>query len=212
MQNLKNPSLPHKESHEILGFEDRNCGFASEDAGSYLVGNDQVRTTQSTIYTSKPNLSEKEMQVLSNTFTNYLNLTLETLKSYNFVSDQQIQLACEYALKLTELEANVKLTQIEALKSLVQSESMIKSVRDNALISKANAYVNFLNVVLNAQNVSANDKGATHQNNVIATINEIGLNASGELDELTGYSQSLTELKNDVLQMAVFDNKPNTND
>lgn len=144
--------------------------------------------------------------MLENTFSKYLKLCLEQLKLYDFTGQEQTQLAMEYALKLTELEANVKFTQTEALKSIVQAESMIKSVRDNALISKANCYVGFLNVVLNAQNVSGG-QNQTHQSNVVGVINEIGLNANGELDELTGYAETLKELKNDVLKMASFDNK-----
>lgn len=145
--------------------------------------------------------------MLQNTFSKYLKLSLKELKAYNFTGQEQTQLAMEYALKLTELEANVKLTQIESLKSLVQAESMIKSVRDNALISKANAYVGFLNVVLNAQNTSGG-QAQTHQRNVVTTINNIGLNADGEQDELTGYDKALKELKADVLQMAGYDNDP----
>ena len=154
-------------------------------------------------------------------------MCMENFASHNFSGEQQNQLSMEYALKLTELEgnikltqaeleanikltqaealksiANIKLTQAEALKSIVQSESMIKSVRDNALISKANCYVGFLNVVLNAQNTSANDKGNTHQNNVVSTISKIGTNAQGELDELENYTNILNELKNDILALA----------
>ena len=167
-------------------------------------------------------------------------MCMENFASHNFSGEQQNQLSMEYALKLTELEANIKLTQAEleanikltqaealkieanikltqaealnletnmkltqaeALKSIVQSESMIKSVRDNALISKANCYVGFLNVVLNAQNTSANDKGNTHQNNVVSTISKIGTNAQGELDELENYTNILNELKNDILAL-----------
>lgn len=156
-------------------------------------------------------------------------MCMENFASHNFSGEQQNQLSMEYALKLTELEeniklnqaklteleanikltqgklteleVNIKLTQAEALKSIVQSESMIKSVRDNALISKANCYVGFLNVVLNAQNTSANDKGNTHQNNVVSTISKIGTNAQGELDELENYTNILNELKNDILAL-----------
>ena len=142
-------------------------------------------------------------------------MCMENFASHNFSGEQQNQLSMEYALKLTELEANIKLiqaealkleaniklTQAEALKSIVQSESMIKSVRDNALISKANCYVGFLNVVLNAQNTSANDKANTHQNNVVSTISKIGTNAQGELDELENYTNILNELKNDILAL-----------
>lgn len=133
-------------------------------------------------------------------------MCMENFASHNFSGEQQNQLSMEYALKLTELEANIKLTQAEALKSIVQSESMIKSVRDNALISKANCYVGFLNVVLNAQNTSANDKGNTHQNNVVSTISKIGTNAQGELDELENYTNILNELKNDILALTTQDN------
>ena len=128
-------------------------------------------------------------------------MCMENFASHNFSGEQQNQLSMEYALKLTELEANIKLTQAEALKSIVQSESMIKSVRDNAFISKVNCYVGFLNVVLNAQNTSANDKGNTHQNNVVSTISKIGTNAQGELDELENYTNILNELKNDILAL-----------
>ena len=139
--------------------------------------------------------------MLQTTFKKYFTMCMENFASHNFSGEQQNQLSMEYALKLTELEGNIKLTQAEALKSIVQSESMIKSVRDNALISKANCYVGFLNVVLNAQNTSANDKGNTHQNNVVSTISKIGTNAQGELDELENYTNILNELKNDILAL-----------
>lgn len=143
----------------------------------------------------------KGINMLQTTFKKYFTMCMENFASHNFSGEQQNQLSMEYALKLTELEANIKLTQAEALKSIVQSESMIKSVRDNALISKANCYVGFLNVVLNAQNTSANDKGNTHQNNVVSTISKIGTNAQGELDELENYTNILNELKNDILAL-----------
>lgn len=148
----------------------------------------------------------KGINMLQTTFKKYFSMCMENFASHNFSGEQQNQLSMEYALKLTELEANIKLTQAEALKSIVQSESMIKSVRDNALISKANCYVGFLNVVLNAQNTSANDKGNTHQNNVVSTISKIGTNAQGELDELENYTNILNELKNDILALTTQDN------
>lgn len=49
---------------------------------------------------------------------------------------------------------------------------MLRSLKDNTAINRANAYVNFLQVVGNANNESAI---AAHSSNVIRTINRIGL-------------------------------------
>lgn len=141
-------------------------------------------------------------------FVKYFDLIANKLRASNFTGDELHKLALEYALKMLELEANIKVAQAEGLKSVVQAESMIRSVSDNALISKANAYVGFLNTMLNATAIANNSAGAgsTHSNNVISVINAINDN------ELKGYKEVLAELKHDILNLTRNDNNNATQD
>ncbi|MCH5322705.1 MAG: hypothetical protein J1E31_03880 [Helicobacter sp.] len=138
----------------------------------------------------------------------------ENLKSFNFTDDKLCSLSSELALRLVEadlkekesalareklqreMEALVlqnkvqrKQLELEALKALVQAESMVRSVGDNAVINRANAYVGFLNVVGNASESSAI---ASHSNGVITEIKKISDTA------LTGsYAPILANWRND---------------
>ena len=139
--------------------------------------------------------------MLSKQFQSYYTLLKNTLKEPNFTGSELASLSAQYALKLVELEANVKLTQSEALKAIVQAESMVRSVRDNALISKANSYVGFLNTMLNATSIANNNQGGqSHSQNVIKTINAIDDSA------LSNYTEVLKELKDDILALTKKDN------
>lgn len=141
--------------------------------------------------------------MLDNQFKHYFTLICESLHRSNYTGQELHTLALEYALKMLELEAQLKLTQAEALKSVVQGESMIRSVRDNALISKANAYVGFLNTMLNATSIANNGSGSgSHSNNVISVINAI------DDSFLEGYTETLKELKEDILALTKRDNAP----
>ncbi|RDU57095.1 hypothetical protein CQA49_00045 [Helicobacter sp. MIT 00-7814] len=145
-------------------------------------------------------------------FKEYFELAKECLEQVNFSGQELAQVSSELALKLLEAEfaqkrlnaelelqkRQQKQAEAEALKSIVQAESMIRSVRDNALISKANAYVGFLNVMLNATNIDGdkNVGGSNHSSNVIKTISAV------DDSPLSNYSQSLEELKKDILELA----------
>ncbi len=142
------------------------------------------------------------MDMLGKQFIRYYGLLYESLGRPNFSDDNLAKLSAEYALKLLELEANVKLTQAEALKAIIQGESMKRSVRDNALIAKANSYVGFLNTMLNATAMANNkDGGATHSKNVVSTISEI------DDSYLEGYDETLKELKSDILKITKLDDE-----
>lgn len=138
--------------------------------------------------------------MLTKGFKKYFDLIVETLRKSHFAGDDLHKLALDYALKMLQLEGEIKLSQAEALKSVVQGESMIRSVRDNALISKANAYVGFLNTMLNATAIANNGSGSSsHSNNVISVINAI------DDTYLEGFDESLKELKHDIMQLTKSD-------
>ncbi|WP_120953312.1 hypothetical protein [Helicobacter sp. L8] len=92
------------------------------------------------------------------------------------------------ALESMQMKAKINLDkcQLELLKAqilntLIQAQSMLKSLKDNVAINRANAYVSFLQVVGNASNASG---VAQHADNVVRTINKIGLDqAPSPLEE-----------------------------
>ncbi|WP_104692775.1 hypothetical protein [Helicobacter felis] len=77
----------------------------------------------------------------------------------------------------------------QTLNALIQCQSMLISLRDNAAINRANAYVSFLQVIANAQNAGA--IGGSHSNNVVQTINRIGTEKNDPL--LDSFLQNLTK-------------------
>lgn len=81
-------------------------------------------------------------------------------------------------LSILNAKAQIKVAYAEVLKSLIQAKSMVRSVSDNALINKANAYVGYLNVVANAT-ASGQDK-----NNVIDTISAIDVSKIEDFNDL----------------------------
>lgn len=120
----------------------------------------------------------------------------ETLKPFSHSTAELNKLCLEIAVKLEELEYRDReisilelktrqemelgiitlrnqnvISQAEALKSLIQAESMARSVVDNAAINKASAFVGYLNVIANAQNASAANNSASIVKNCIDLIN-----------------------------------------
>lgn len=73
-------------------------------------------------------------------------------------------------LEFLSLQSSLQAQKASTLNTLIQCQSMIKSLKDNAFINRANAYVSLLQVQANAPN------GVTPNNfdNVLNTILEIG--------------------------------------
>ncbi len=100
----------------------------------------------------------------------------------------------ELELSILQAKAQIKQLQSEALKALIQAQSMLRSVTDNAAISKSNAYVGFLNTAANATNASALN---AHSTNVINTINLIDTKPFEQYEDILGnIKETLKDLTN----------------
>lgn len=141
------------------------------------------------------NFSTKELHTIAlQTAIEYEKLYLQ--ENQNIIQEEQIRAKTE----LEYINAHLSIAQAKAqvLNTLIQCQSMIKSLGDNAAINRANAYVSFLQVVGNATNAG----GITlHSNNVISTINQIGLdthmqNLKEFLDKVTNELNALQDLQN----------------
>ncbi|WP_187834659.1 hypothetical protein [Helicobacter pylori] len=91
------------------------------------------------------------------------------------LNEQEHELQIEQArakmqLEFLSLQSSLQAQKASTLNTLIQCHSMIKSLKDNAFINRANAYVSLLQVQANAQS------GVTANNfeNVLNTILEIG--------------------------------------
>ncbi|WP_208392036.1 hypothetical protein [Helicobacter pylori] len=80
------------------------------------------------------------------------------------------QARAKMQLEFLSLQSSLQAQKASTLNTLIQCHSMIKSLKDNAFINRANAYVSLLQVQANAQS------GITENNfeNVLNTILEIG--------------------------------------
>ncbi|ANT42785.1 hypothetical protein [Helicobacter phage Pt1918U] len=83
---------------------------------------------------------------------------------------QMEQARAKMQLEFLSLQSSLQAQKASTLNTLIQCHSMIKSLKDNAFINRANAYVSLLQVQANAQS------GITADNfeNVLNTILEIG--------------------------------------
>ncbi|WRF76788.1 hypothetical protein FNE39_01065 [Helicobacter pylori] len=115
----------------------------------------------------KQNFNNKELNTLSMQGA----LQCEQLA----LQEQEHALAIEQArakmqLEFLSLQSSLQAQKANTLNTLIQCQSMIKSLKDNAFINRANAYVSLLQVQANAQS------GVTPNNfdNVLNTILEIG--------------------------------------
>ncbi|MCQ2687719.1 hypothetical protein JT130_01280 [Helicobacter pylori] len=113
---------------------------------------------------------------------NFNNKELNTLSMQAALQCEQLALQeQEHALQIEQARAKMQLEflslqsslqaqKASTLNTLIQCHSMIKSLKDNAFINRANAYVSLLQVQANAQS------GITVDNfeNVLNTILEIG--------------------------------------
>ncbi|WP_163498905.1 hypothetical protein [Helicobacter suis] len=100
-------------------------------------------------------------------------------ESQQAIAEEQVKARIE--IDYLTAQYNLEATKANTLNNLIQCASMIKSLKDNAAINRANAYVSFLQVVGNANNGGAI---GNHANNVINTINLIGVDTNtGLLEE-----------------------------
>ncbi|MGL2526112.1 hypothetical protein ACOWNS_05565 [Helicobacter pylori] len=113
---------------------------------------------------------------------NFNNKDLNTTSMQAALQSEQLALQeQEHALQMEQARAKMQLDflglqsslqaqKASTLNTLIQCQSMIKSLKDNAFINRANAYVSLLQVQANAQN---NITPANFEN-VLNTILEIG--------------------------------------
>lgn len=143
------------------------------------------------------NFSTKELNSLCmQGAIEYEKLHLQEVQ--NTMAEEQIRakLEIEYLNAKFSLEA----TKAQTLNTLIQCQSMIKSLKDNAAINRANAYVSFLQVVGNATNSGGI---SAHSANVIKTINEISLDSdTGELEK---FLDKITDQLNQIEALSGFD-------
>ncbi len=115
----------------------------------------------------KQNFTNKELNALSMQGA----LQCEQLA----LQEQEHALAIEQArakmqLEFLSLQSSMQAQKASTLNTLIQCQSMLKSLKDNAFINRANAYISLLQVQANAPS------GVTSANfeNVLNTILEIG--------------------------------------
>lgn len=119
---------------------------------------------------------------------------------------EQAQLKAKLEIDAINAKHQLEATKAQMLNTLIQCESMLRSLKDNAAINRANAYVSFLQVVGNATNESAI---AAHASNVIRTINRIGLDdraspLEGELARLGQELQGLAPFNGVALEVQIY--------
>ncbi|WQY26265.1 hypothetical protein KVK69_05160 [Helicobacter pylori] len=83
---------------------------------------------------------------------------------------QSEQVRAKMQIDFLGMQANLQNTKAETLNKLIQCQAMLKSLKDNAMINRANAYVSLLQVQANATN------GVTASNFEVAfrIISQIG--------------------------------------
>lgn len=115
----------------------------------------------------KQNFNNKELNALSMQAA----LQCEQLALQEQEHALQIEQArAKMQLEFLSLQSSLQAQKASTLNTLIQCQSMIKSLKDNAFINRANAYVSLLQIQANASS------GVTPDNfeNVLNTILEIG--------------------------------------
>ncbi|STP11049.1 Uncharacterised protein [Helicobacter cinaedi] len=136
------------------------------------------------------NFSTKELHTIA------LQSCVEYEKLYLQEQAQVLQeenLRAKMQLDFLNAQATLQSTKAQVLNTLVQCQSMLKSLKDNAAINRANAMVSFLQVVGNATNSGGI---SAHSNNVIQTINLIGLD--DEAKKLKDFLDKVSDELNDL--------------
>ncbi|WP_104714324.1 hypothetical protein [Helicobacter cetorum] len=105
------------------------------------------------------------------------------------------QARAKMQLEFLSMQAQLQASKASTLNTLIQCQSMLKSLKDNAMINRANAYVSLLQVQANAPS------GVTPENfkNVLNTIMQIGReydNPSVGSDKNLSFSES--QAKNEL--------------
>ncbi|CRF40793.1 hypothetical protein [Helicobacter ailurogastricus] len=122
------------------------------------------------------------------------------------LSLEAAQVKAKIEIEVSNAKHELELKRANALNALIQCTSMLKSLKDNAAINRANAYVGFLQVVGNATNTAA---VTSHASNVIRTINQIGMAGTngrleGILERLAGELNALDPLQDVGQDVQVF--------
>lgn len=123
---------------------------------------------------------------------------LHLQEAQNAMQEEQIRAKVE--IEYLNAQYTLQNTKANTLNTLIQCQSMIKSLRDNAAINRANAYVSFLQVVGNATNSGGI---SAHSGNVIKTINEINLDS--KTDELEKFLDKIADSLNNLASLQEFD-------
>ncbi|MGN8468390.1 hypothetical protein ACR9MN_04950 [Helicobacter pylori] len=128
---------------------------------------------------SKQNFNNKEL----NTTSMQAALQCEQLALNEQAQDlQSEQVRAKMQIDFLSMQANLQNAKAETLNKLIQCQAMLKSLKDNAMINRANAFVSLLQVQANAAN------GITFHNfetafKIIAQIgseyDQLNLNSSG---------------------------------
>ncbi|MGL2449507.1 hypothetical protein ACOWM4_02250 [Helicobacter pylori] len=154
---------------------------------------------------------------------NFTNKELNALSMQGALQCEQLALQeQEHALQIEQARAKMQLDflslqsslqaqKASTLNTLIQCQSMIKSLKDNAFINRANAYVSLLQVHANAPSGTTAD----NFNNVLKIILEIGKEYSNseQTDELktilNDLSNELEKLNKDseMNQIQLFSDK-----
>ncbi|WP_187854308.1 hypothetical protein [Helicobacter pylori] len=115
----------------------------------------------------KQNFTNKELNALSMQGA----LQCEQLALQEQEHALQIEQArAKMQLEFLSLQSSLQAQKASTLNTLIQCQSMIKSLKDNAFINRANAYVSLLQVQANAPSSITAD----NFENVLSTILEIG--------------------------------------
>ncbi|WP_104641280.1 hypothetical protein [Helicobacter bizzozeronii] len=125
-------------------------------------------------------------------------------EAQNNLAEEQMRAKME--IDYLSAQYNLQALKAQTLNALIQCQSMLRSLKDNAAINRANAYVSFLQVVGNANNTSALKD---HAENVIRTINRIGIVGDDALlntllDQLTQELDKLNRLEGASEQVQIF--------
>ncbi|ANT42715.1 hypothetical protein JT152_05235 [Helicobacter pylori] len=136
---------------------------------------------------------------------NFTNKELNALSMQGALQCEQLALQeQEHALQLEQARAKMQLEflslqsslqaqKASTLNTLIQCQSMIKSLKDNAFINRANAYVSLLQVQANAPSGVTTD----NFNNVLEMILEIG-KEYGDKEQTDELKTILNDLSNEL--------------
>ncbi|MBS3015434.1 hypothetical protein [Helicobacter pylori] len=129
----------------------------------------------------KQNFNNKEL----NTTSMQAALQSEQLALNEQAQDlQSEQLRAKMQIEFLGMQANLQITKADTLNKLIQCQAMLKSLKDNAMINRANALVSLLQVQANAAN------GITDSNFKVAfkIISQIG----SEYNQITLNNESVS--------------------